>query len=227
MIRKRLIWEGSPVTLSKISVTIKGIKDGLVFILSDSCSYTVLIQELQQKMNKTHDKFFSGPAINVHVKLGDRIINEAEREEIRSIIEKRENLHIRSMENNPPEGVPEPIEGVEEINVIRGMIRSGQTVTHPGSVMLLGDVNPGGTLQAEGDIFILGSLRGLAHAGMNGKEEAVIAASHMRPTQHRIAGIISRPPDEWGIEEAFMEFAYVREGSMEIDKMSQLFRIRP
>ncbi|MNY62125.1 Septum site-determining protein MinC [compost metagenome] len=73
----------------------------------------------------------------------------------------------------------------------------------------------------------MGSLRGMAHAGLDGDEKAIIAASHMRPTQLRIAGVISRSPDEWGIEEAFMEFAYVKEGKMEIDKLHQLHRIWP
>ncbi|WP_040950129.1 septum site-determining protein MinC [Gorillibacterium massiliense] len=213
--------------MSKPNVTIKGVKDGLVFILNDSCRYTDMVQELQQKMNQSHDKFFSGPAINVQVKLGSRIINDADREEISEIIGKRDNLHIQSIETNPPEGEEVPIEGVEEVKIIRAMIRSGQTVTHPGSVLLLGDVNPGGTIQAHGDIYVMGSLRGLAHAGFEGNEQAIITASYMQPTQLRIAGIISRPPDEWGIEEAHMEFAYVRDGAMEIDKMNQLFRIRP
>lgn len=73
----------------------------------------------------------------------------------------------------------------------------------------------------------MGSLRGMAHAGIDGDDKAIIAASHMRPTQLRIAGIISRSPDEWGIEEAFMEFAYVKDGKMEIDKLHQLHRLWP
>jgi septum site-determining protein MinC len=111
--------------------------------------------------------------------------------------------------------------------MLYGMIRSGQTIRHDGKVILMGDVNPGGIIECTSDIYIMGSLRGMAHAGINGDSEAIIAASHLRPTQLRIAEVISRPPDEWGIEEAFMEFAYIRNGVMEIDKINQLLKVRP
>ena len=93
--------------------------------------------------------------------------------------------------------------------------------------MLLGDVNPGGAIVSTGDIFVMGSLRGMAHAGVDGDEGAIIAASHFRPTQLRIADVISRPPDEWGIGETYMEYAYLHEGRMQIDKLSHLHRMRP
>jgi len=67
----------------------------------------------------------------------------------------------------------------------------------------------------------------MAHAGCEGNDKAIIAASHMRPTQLRIAGVISRPPDEWGVGETYMEFAYINNGVMEIDKIQHLHRIRP
>jgi septum site-determining protein MinC len=43
----------------------------------------------------------------------------------------------------------------------------------------------------------------------------------------RIGSVISRPPDEWGVEETYMEFAYVLDGKMEIDKIHHLHRVRP
>jgi septum site-determining protein MinC len=67
----------------------------------------------------------------------------------------------------------------------------------------------------------------MAHAGMEGNEKAIITASHMKPTQLRIAQIISRPPDEWAIGDTYMEFAYINNGVMEIDKVQHMSRIRP
>lgn len=48
-----------------------------------------------------------------------------------------------------------------------------------GNLLLIGDVNPGGTVIAGGNIFVIGALRGIAHAGYYGDAEAVIAASVM------------------------------------------------
>jgi septum site-determining protein MinC len=210
---------------AKHFVTIKGIKDGLLFVMDDSCRYTDLLKDLHHKLDKTHQKILTGPVIHVFVKLGSRILNEADKEELKTIISQRGNLFVQSIESDPPEKGGLPVH--ERIEWIRGIVRSGQTIRYEGNVLLLGDVNPGGTVEAAGDIYVLGSLRGMAHAGVDGNEKAVIAASHLRPTQLRIAGVISRPPDEWGIEEAVMEFAYIRDGVMEIDKIHQLHRIRP
>jgi septum site-determining protein MinC len=205
-------------------VTIKGVKDGLVFVLDDTCTMTDLLGELKHKLEKTHHKILFGPLVHVQVKLGKRHILDVEKEQIRTIIKSRGNLIVQSIEADLPELPPVPD---LSIKVVHGIIRSGQTIRHEGKLMLMGDVNPGGTIECTGDIYIMGSLRGMAHAGIDGDQQAIIAASHLRPTQLRIAEVISRPPDEWGIDEAFMEFAYIHNGVMEIDKISQLTRVRP
>jgi septum site-determining protein MinC len=211
---------------TKHHVTIKGVKDGLVFLLDDSCEWSVLLKELHHKLEKTHQQILTGPIIHVHVKLGKRELSEEKKDEIRSIIRQKGNLLIQSIETDPVEE-SQPVQSERSMKLIKGMIRSGQTLQHDGKLLFVGDVNPGGTILCTGDIYIMGSLRGMAHAGVDGDESAIIAASHMRPTQLRIAGMISRSPDEWGIEEAFMEFAYIKDGKMEIDKLNQLHRVWP
>lgn len=208
----------------KHHVTIKGNKEGLIFLLDDSCSYETLLQELRYKLEKTHQKILTGPLIHVFVKLGKRHISESEKEVLLSIIKSKGNLIVQRIETDEDE---EASKKQERLLVHKGMVRSGQTFTCTGSVLFIGDINPGGSIIAGGDIFIMGSLRGLAHAGSQGDERAVIAASHMRPTQLRIAGIISRPPDEWGFDESHMDFAYLNDGKMEINKLNQLHKIRP
>lgn len=206
-------------------VTIKGVKDGLVFVLDDKSRFTDVMRELQFKLEKTHRKILFGPIVNVQVKLGKRQLIDVEKDAIRELIISRGNLLVQSIESDEPVKLPIPPD--PSIKMIYGIVRSGQTVRHEGKLMLMGDVNPGGTIECSGDIYIMGSLRGMAHAGIKGDMKAIIAASHLRPTQLRIGDIISRPPDEWGIEEAFMEFAYIHDGVMEIDKINQLQRVRP
>lgn len=210
---------------AKHHVTIKGVKDGLVFLLSDQCDYKDLIRELRYKLETTHQNILTGPIIHVQVKLGKRSITEEQENEIRTLMKKKGNLIIQSIESEPQENKIQSDK--DQLKIIKGIVRSGQSIFHDCSLLYIGDINPGGTIISSGDIYILGSLRGMAHAGSDGNQEAVIAASHLRPTQLRIADIISRPPDEWGIQEAFMEFAYLSKGAMEIDKINQLHRIRP
>ncbi|MEH2433833.1 MAG: septum site-determining protein MinC [Nostoc sp.] len=75
-------------------------------------------------------------------------------------------------------------------------VRSGIEIRHPGTVIILGDVNPGGIVIADGDIIIWGRLRGIAHAGAGGNRECLIMALQMEPTQLRIADAVARAPEK-------------------------------
>lgn len=105
-----------------------------------------------------------------------------------------------------------------EINalVVARTVRSGQKVIHPGSVVVIGDVNPGAQVIAGRDIIILGACRGVAHAGAYGDETATITANRIVATQLRIAGLIARAPDELD-KPSCIETARIKEGSVVIE----------
>src|SRR5699024_1142807 len=82
-----------------------------------------------------------------------------------------------------------------EVKVLNRIVRSGQVLEVTGDLLLIGDVNPGGKVMTTGNIYVMGNLLGIAHAGTNGDRQAVIVASYMKPSQLRIADYISRAPD--------------------------------
>ncbi|WP_309120371.1 septum site-determining protein MinC [Paenibacillus sp.] len=214
------------MSTTKSLVTIKGVKEGLLFVLDDAAPLPDVLSDLSHKLEHTHSQFLTGPIVHVHVRLGKRPSTDETKAALKEAFAFRGNLLVQSIVSDSQES-SSALPLLPAMKTITGIVRSGQTLHHDGDVLLLGDVNPGGTITSTGHILILGSLRGLAHAGVDGDDGAIIAASYLRPTQLRIAGVVSRPPDEWGFQEAFMEFAYLREGVMEIEKIHQLHRIRP
>ena len=82
-----------------------------------------------------------------------------------------------------------------QVLYLKQHLRSGQTVSHKGDLVIIGDVNPGAEIMAEGDITVWGSLRGIAHAGIGGNTTAEIRALNLQPLQIRIAHAIARAPD--------------------------------
>jgi len=72
-----------------------------------------------------------------------------------------------------------------------GTLRGGQTLQQLGSIVVVGDVNPGAELVATGDIVVFGALRGTAHAGAQGDASARVYALELAPTQLRIATCIA------------------------------------
>ncbi|HBN97146.1 MAG TPA: septum site-determining protein MinC, partial [Firmicutes bacterium] len=99
---------------------------------------------------------------------------------------------------------------------VRRTIRSGQRLHYDGNVVVMGDVNPGAEIVCTGDILVLGSLRGVAHAGVEGKVDATVFAFRLEPTQLRIAHVISRAPDEKLPQPSGPEIARVVENSIQL-----------
>jgi len=208
-------------------VMIKGIKDGLVLKLDDQCSYHQLIEELKQKLLERRHHYGDGPLVSVKVEVGNRFINKQQKEEIQAIIRSEKKLFVAEIESNviTKEECEERLKQTELKTVVQ-IVRSGQILQIDGDVLLIGDVNPGGKIIAGGHIYILGALRGIAHAGYRGDMDKVIAASLMKPSQLLIGDVMNRPPDQTDEEAHYMECAYFdsERSQIVIDRLQSYFR---
>lgn len=97
-------------------------------------------------------------------------------------------------------------------------LRSGQRLEFDGSVVILGDVNPGAVVIATGHVVVLGALRGMVHAGAGGDTAARVIALRLHPTQLRIAQYISRPPDGHQPHPTGPEMALVADDRIQIEQ---------
>ncbi len=104
--------------------------------------------------------------------------------------------------------IDQPTELLAEPLYLQMTVRSGIEIRHPGTIVIIGDLNPGGALIAAGDIFVWGHLRGIAHAGANGNRKCRIMALKMEPTQLRIADAVARAPETPPLQ-YYPEVAYV------------------
>jgi septum site-determining protein MinC len=102
-------------------------------------------------------------------------------------------------------------------------VRSGVEIRHPGTVIILGDINPSGIVIADGDILIWGRLRGVAHAGASGNRESLIMALQMEPTQLRIADAVARAPEK-SLTNFFPEVAHITPEGIRIAKAADFSR---
>jgi septum site-determining protein MinC len=211
-------------------VTIKGTKEGLTLHLDDTCSFPELLAEIEAKLasNRNPD---DSPLLGVRLKVGNRFLSNKQQEKLRNVIRSKKNFIVEEIESNviTKEQAIQWKEENEIVPVAR-MVRSGQVLEVKGDLLLIGDVNPGGTVKAGGNIFVLGALRGNAYAGLLGNNEAVIAASLMRPSLLSIFETINRAPDlseqlEGSNE---MECAYIdKNEQIIIDRLQLLSHLRP
>lgn len=209
-------------------VIMKGTKDGLLLLLDDACSFSELIKELEEKLSGQKSDEDSR-TVHVRVHTGNRILAEEHQRKLKELVHSHHHLHIESIESNVMfKADAERMKQESEIHVVTKVVRSGQILKVIGDLLLIGDVNPGGKVMASGNIFILGALKGIAHAGCDGDEQAVICASNMKPMQLRIADCLNRAPDQEEIRRYESECAYIDENrQMVIDRLVTLRFIRP
>lgn len=124
--------------------------------------------------------------------------------ELEDFNEKLENANkIESEENIETEDndLKEHLKATEKLPTlyIQRTLRSGQSITSEGNIVIIGDVNPGSEIIAKGDITVWGILGGIAHAGRDGNKYARIRALKMNAIQLRIADTFARRPDNINI----------------------------
>lgn len=116
-------------------------------------------------------------------------------------VEQRVNLAAFNPSNQAP------VKPLADPLYLETTVRSGVEIRHEGTVVIRGDVNPGGSVVADGDILVWGRLRGIVHAGARGNHQSIIMALEMEPTQIRIGDYVARSPES--PPEYYPEVAYV------------------
>ncbi len=190
-------------------VIFKGTRDGINIIVDKEADFNDIKSKLEKKVLEA-TKFFSGAKTNIF--FSGRELTSEEEMDLLEIISEKTQINItyvdtkESNEDAKPVEIPndkaldlgslvhEQLKQHNLTKFYKGNIRSGQEISFVGSVVIIGDVNPGAFVKAGGNIIILGALKGIAHAGCNGMRDAFIAALTMRPVQLRIADIITRFP---------------------------------
>lgn len=211
----------------KQNVTIKGTQNGLTLLINDLCSFDEALAELKQVVESSRPNR-EDPIVSVNVELGNRYLTEKQKEQLKQIIHEGNRLAIDTIESNVITR-EEALKWKEEsqVKAIHRIVRSGQVLEVTGDLLLIGDVNPGGMVVSTGDVYIMGNLRGTAHAGANGDRQAVIAAAYMKPSQLRIADYISRAPD-YETTGVYMECGFIseKEDKIVIDRLQVLSHLR-
>ena len=194
-------------------------------------------QQLQQRL-QGGDRFWQ-PNAEVHLLAGDRLLDARQLQEIadslagqqlqlKRVFANRRQTAVAAaaagyaVEQQAPhvDRAPAAERALADPLYLQTTLRSGAEVRHPGTVVLVGDVNPGSAIVADGDILVWGRLRGVAHAGAGGNRQCRIMALQMEPTQLRIAAIVARAPEK--PTEFHPEVAYVTDrGRIRISRQSE------
>ncbi|KRN87450.1 septum site-determining protein MinC [Carnobacterium maltaromaticum] len=219
----------------KQSVTLKGTKDGFVLTLDESVAFETVLSDLDQLLEKLHSENKEQKevqkGISLEVKTGMRLFSEDEKAKITEKISSKSQFQLKkiSAEVLTYQQATEWHES-NSLQMEIQTIRSGQVLQAPGDILLIGKIHPGGTIRASGSIFILGELLGLAHAGFDGDNEAIVVADFQTDAQIRIAESVqiieNKAKNQAGTDEK--QFAYINDlHILDFEGLDKLRTIRP
>lgn len=186
-------------------IQIKGLRDGLLVSLDDA-PWETQLSALIERVD-AQPSFFQGARLALDVT--SQVLKVDDLVHLRDLLSER-GIHLWAILSESPTteqtaqllglatriSKPRPEEsrtyavedlGEETALFLDRTLRSGTRIEFAGHVVVLGDVNPGAEIVAEGNVIIWGRLRGMVHAGSKGKREAVICALDFSPMQLRIA----------------------------------------
>ncbi|WP_041607786.1 septum site-determining protein MinC [Halobacteroides halobius] len=195
------------------SVVFKADQEGLIILLNEDSDFSEIKASLDNKFEESSN-FFKGNTI-AKVNLGNRCLSSQQKRELLDIFKKQPGTFIVEFSNNfnsVSDSEPE-----DDTLLIKRTVRSGQSIAYKGNIVIEGDINPGAEVTAGGDILVMGEVRGITHAGVNGDPNATISAFRLEPIQLRIANHISRAPDDDFHSPEAAEIAFVKEDKIVID----------
>ena len=231
-----------------MSITIKSVGDSINIILDENADFETITKDLRKKVSDAK-QFFEGASANIAFK--GRELSEKEEQALLFVITTETTMDVTLVDYEapvlPPMPTPKPVKkepdvkspskdepkavkvaSRQTINYIQsntayhhGGLRSGQSLKFNGSVVVLGDANPGSEIVAGGNVIVLGALKGMAHAGAGGDASSFVSALALQPTQLRIANIITSvpTPPKGKKEPPKPSIAYVKDGQVFIGPM--------
>ncbi len=152
-----------------------------------------VIKELEEKLPKLKELYQSA---ELPIRVTGKLFSEQEIEIVKKAITDEIDVEVKFDDVSDLLGlhaIKKTFQNdteISETKYITNSLRSGQKEEYTGSLVIFGDVNSGAEIIAGGNISILGTLRGLAHAGANGNTKAVISANTIDVTQIRIANLV-------------------------------------
>ncbi len=176
------------------NIIFKGYKDRLTVWFDNEQNFEQVKNDFSSKL-KISQKFFEG-AKKTSIEFKGRPLTDNQKFDLLNIFSSETGIDI-SLVNDAPQEKKSKQEKNSDMESIfqKNSLRSGQFIHYKGNVILIGDVNPGAEIIAGGNIIVMGTIKGLVHAGCYGDKNCIIAALGMLPVQLRIANIITCMPD--------------------------------
>lgn len=214
----------------KSSVIIKSYKGGIAVYLDEELEFEQLLSDVGDKFRDSA-RFFGD--MRVAVSFEGRSLSPSQENRLVDAISCNSELHVVCVVGKDKEKesrFKETMEAFERYfpkaenngQFYRGNLQNGQILEIEGSIVIIGNVDPGCSVISTKDIIVLGKLQGSAYAGDGG--EHFIAALEMTPQKLKIGDFKyktkEKPRWQARAKKAQPQIAFVRNGEVQMQAIT-------
>ncbi|MGL4453604.1 MAG: septum site-determining protein MinC [Sarcina sp.] len=197
-------------------IMIKGNKEGInaVINMDKFADFEDMLNALIKKLS-AGKQFYKGATLTITTDL--KHINERQMSKLKDslfdeiLIQDCIFADKEEKENKLFQGVYEG-----RTKFLKKPVRSGQCISYQGNIVIIGDINHGGEVMADGNIAVFGCVKGRVFAGNNGNDKAFISAFSLEPEVLSIAGVMTISPDDFE-KPSYPEVAKLKDGSIIVE----------
>jgi septum site-determining protein MinC len=165
------------------SVVVKGYKDGILLVLDDAMPFDELLERIRSKFADSAK--FLGSA-KLALTFSGRTLSVPEQKDVLRVISEVSDLEIICVFDNDESTQEIMKRNVDSVissmsnqggKFFHGSVADGSHIETENSMVVIGNIEKGGSVSCGGNLVVLGCIKGSATAGTNGSREALIYAS--------------------------------------------------
>jgi len=165
------------------SVVVKGYKDGILLVLDDAKPFDELLERIRSKFADSAK--FLGSA-KLALTFSGRTLSVPEQKDVLRVISEVSDLEIICVFDNDESTQEIMKRNVDSVissmsnqggKFFHGSVADGSHIETENSMVVIGNIEKGGSVSCGGNLVVLGCIKGSATAGTNGSREALIYAS--------------------------------------------------
>ncbi|WP_261805722.1 septum site-determining protein MinC [Lapidilactobacillus luobeiensis] len=209
------------------NVFLRGRNDGYEIEIPAERNFEASLQELATLLEKVRAEDQSTREIHFKVRTGQRILTADQRQRLNDLVGRFDHFQILEVTADVmDQQTVAALLKTKAFHFVPQVIRSGQEVFYEGDVVLLGSVHQGATLMASRNIYVVGNVQGILHAGFPDNSDAIIAGDLKQAAQLRISDLVEIVADRPEI--SGQQFSYINDlHNLATAKLTDLKKIKP
>lgn len=168
-------------------ITLKGSAKGYYLIFNQDASISELNVKLLKLLTELNKKGSEQSKLKFKILTGHRLYGSSEKQAVNNVFQKFPRFVLRGIQADVISAKKaKAADAPRRVQIVYRTIRNGEQAQYHGDILFLGRIHQGGHLVTDGNIFVMGDVLGMIHAGYPNSEDKIIMGDLHNAQQVRI-----------------------------------------